>query len=64
MKRKTRSNMAKRWVVLQKFAGLEVEADTDAEAEEIAYNTPESEYEYGFEGDEWVVTNVKLIEEE
>jgi len=56
--------MAKRWVVLQKFAGLEVEADTDAEAEEIAYNTPESEYEYGFEGDEWVVTTVELIEEE
>ena len=56
--------MTKYWVSLQKFAGMEIEADGEEEAEEIACNAEESEYEFGFEGDEWVVTNVEEIEED
>lgn len=54
--------MTKYWVVLEKFAGMEVEADSEKEAENIAYEADESEYEFGFEGDMWVITNVEEIE--
>ena len=56
--------MTKYWVVLEKFAGMEVEADSEKEAENIAYNADESEYEFGFEQDRWIVTNVEEIEED
>ena len=49
--------MTKYWVVLEKFAGMEVEADSEKEAEDIAYDADESEYE-------WIVTNVEEIEED
>ena len=55
--------MAKYWVTLEKFAGMEVEADSEKEAENIAYEADESEYEFGFEQNRWVVTNVEEIEE-
>lgn len=56
--------MTKYWVSLQKFAGMEIEADSEEEAEEIASNADESEYEFGFEQNEWVVTSVEEIEED
>ena len=56
--------MTKYWVVLEKFAGMEVEADSEKEAELIVARADESQYEFGFEGNEWVVTNVEEIEED
>lgn len=55
--------MTKYWVVLEKFAGMEVEAPSQQEAERIADEADESEYEFGFEGKEWVITNIEEIEE-
>lgn len=56
--------MTKYWVSLQKFAGMEIEADSQKEAEEIADKAEESEYEFGFEQNEWIITNVEEIEED
>jgi len=60
--------MTKYWVSLQKFAGMEIEADSEEEAEEIASNADESElifaFHFGFEQNEWVVTSVEEIEED
>ena len=56
--------MTKYRVSLQKFAGMEIEADSAKEAELIAYGADESEYEFGFEQDRWIVTNVEEIEED
>lgn len=56
--------MTKYWVSLQKFAGMEIEAGSEKEAENIAYEADESEYEFGFEQNEWIITNVEEIEED
>ena len=56
--------MTKYWVVLEKFAGIEVEADSEKEAERIAYRADESEYEFGFQQNRWFVTNVEEIGED
>ena len=55
--------MTKYWVVLEKFAGMEIEADSEKEAEAIAREADESQYEFGFEQNRWVITNVEEIEE-
>jgi len=56
--------MTKYWVSLQKFAGMEIEADSEKEAVAIANRADESEYDFGFDGDGWVVTSVDEVEEE
>lgn len=56
--------MTKYWVSLQKFAGMEIEANSQEEAEEIASEADESKYEFGFEQNEWIITNVEEIEED
>ena len=56
--------MTKYRVSLQKFAGMEIEADSAKEAEWIAYRADESEYEFGFEQNDWIITDVEEIEEE
>lgn len=53
------------WVVLRKSAGVAVRAKDDEEAELIASEMDESEYEYDqFYGDEWAIDNVEEITEE
>lgn len=56
--------MTKYWVSLQKFAGMEIEANSQKEAEKIASEADESKYEFGFEQNEWIITNVEEIEED
>lgn len=56
--------MTKYWVSLQKFAGMEIEANSQEEAEKIASEADETDYEFGFEQNEWVITNVEEIEED
>ena len=56
--------MTKYWVVLEKFAGMEVEADSEKEAENIAYEADESEYEFGFEQNDWIITDVEEVDED
>jgi len=55
--------MPKYWIVLEKFAGMEVEAESPEEAQTVAEEANESEYEFGFEQNQWVVTNVEEIED-
>lgn len=51
--------MAKYWVVMAKYAGVEIEAENEDEAEEKAYNTPESELQLDDpEGKQWEITSV------
>lgn len=56
--------MAKFWVSLIKFAGIEVDADTPGEAQDIATSTPEEEYEYDqFQGSEWSVMSIEPLDD-
>lgn len=56
--------MTKYRVSLQKFAGMEIKADSAKEAELIAYRADESEYEFGLEQNDWIITDVGEVEEE
>lgn len=53
------------WVVLRKTAGVAVRAMNEEDAQLLAYDMDEAEYEYDqFEWDEWAVDNVEEITEE
>lgn len=56
--------MAKYWVSLTKYAGVEVETDTAKRAKEIALDMDESLYEIpqGSDGD-WEVWNVENVDD-
>lgn len=55
--------MAKYWVLFQKYAGVEVDADSEVEAIDKAEKTPESEYEYDqFLGNHWQLVSAEIID--
>lgn len=55
--------MAKYWVTFQKFAGVEVEADSELEAEVLAQEIDESEYEFPqVDSNRWQLTNIEKQE--
>ena len=52
------------WVSFVKYAGVEVEAENENEAEEIANQIDESEYEHDqIFGDAWQFSNAEQIED-
>ena len=56
--------MAKYWVSVIKYAGVEVEANSSEEALNKAESVPESEYEYFPNMEGWLFENAELVEDQ